>query len=125
MAEDWGSLQIYFTKYVNSNTEIFQMDKDANAQVQYSRNGFDSRYPRLLDGKIYFESYGIWVNNSLNSKGIKLSSSAVTYSISKLGEIVYSKMDYDITKYNTQNGTLWIMNSDGSNNRQLTFNNKF
>lgn len=114
--------KVYFTKYVNSNTEIFQMDKDGTSQIQYSRNGIDSRNPKLLNGKIYFESYGVWKVNSLGNTAIKLSSSSVTYDISLFGEIVYSKMDYDITKYNNQNGTLWIMNSDGSNNRQLTFN---
>lgn len=58
-----------------------------------------------------------------NKEDIPLTKPCNTYDISVLGEIVYNKIDYDITKYNKQIGTLWIMNADGSNNRQLTFNN--
>ena len=76
-----------------------------------------------MQGKVInYEANGIGVINSLGGVGIKLVSTADTYDISLTGEIVYGKMDYGLG-YDRQKGTLWIMNSNGSNNRQLTFNN--
>ena len=115
--------KIYFTKYVSNNAEIFSMDKNGSNQIQFSNNGFSVEHIKHYRGKIYFEANGIGVVSIAGNKGIKLISPAVTYDISSSGEIIYSKMEYDIMKYNKQIGTLWIMNEDGTNNRQLTFNN--
>jgi len=109
--------------YIGLGQEIFSMNKDGTDQAQFSNNGFGAERPKYWQGKLFYEGNEIGVILAMGSKGIKLVSPAVTYDISTLGEIVYSKMYYDIMKYNKQIGTLWIMNADGSNNRQLTFNN--
>lgn len=115
--------KIYFTQYVSGKAEIFSMDRNGLNQVQFSHNGFSVENPKYFQGKIFYEANQIGVILNTGSRGIKLVSPAVTYDISTNGEIIYSKMEYDIMKYNKQIGTLWIMNSDGSNNHQLTFNN--
>lgn len=113
--------------YMGFQAEVFSMSKDGSNQIQLTFNGNISgssttkSSPEYYNGKIFYQQNGLWVLT--NSTPAKLDSPCVTYNISPTGEIVYSKTDYDITKYNKQIGTLWIMNADGSNKRQLTFNN--
>ena len=97
------------------------MSKDGSNPTQITFNTGGGTTPKFWQNKIFFESGGIKV---VQSNGLinLLTSPAVTYDISINGEIVYSKMDYDITKNDKQIGTLWIMNADGSNKRQLAFN---
>lgn len=117
-----NDFKVYFVKFSQGKAEIFSMNKDGSNQIKYSNNGFDVEKPKYWQGKVFYEANQIGVVNALGSVGIKLTWPATTYDISINGEIVYSKMDYSITNYNKQIGTLWIMNADGSNNRQLTFN---
>jgi hypothetical protein len=109
--------------YLGLGGEIYQMNIDGSNQIKYSNNGFASLRPRYWQGKVFYEGNQIGVVQTMGSVGIQLVTPAVTYDVSSLGEVVYSKMEYDITKYIKQIGTLWIMNADGSNKRQLTFNN--
>lgn len=85
-------------------------------------NRFSCHYPKYFNGKAYYQQIGLW-SVSMNGNPVQLEIACDTYDISPSGEIVYSKPEYNIMKYNKQIGTLWIMNADGSNKRQLTFNN--
>lgn len=109
--------------YVGLAGEIYQMDRDGSNQQKYSNNGFAVTRPRYWQGKVFYETNQIGVVQAKGSAGLQLTTPAITYDISPNGEIVFSKMVYDITKSNKQNGTFWIMNTDGSNQRQFTFNN--
>lgn len=109
--------------YTGARSEIYSMNKDGSDKIQYSNIGDGAETPKYWQGKLYYEGNQIGVVLSKGAKGVKLVSPAVTYDISSKGEIVYSKMEWSILNYNKQIGTLWIMNADGTNNRQFTFNN--
>lgn len=119
-----GSNKIY---YMGLQAEVFSMDKDGSNKMQLTFNGNSNGIyttkssPKYYNGKIFYQQNGLWT--FINGTPTKLDAFCITYDISKAGELVYSKMDYRITTYNKQIGTLWIMNADGSNNRQLTYNN--
>ena len=107
--------------YIWANEEIFSMNTTGTDVRQETFNTGGCRSPKYWQNRIFVESGGLKVVKSNNTTRM-LASPAVTYDISVNGEIVYSKMQYDILKNDVQNGTLWIMNADGSKNRQLTFN---
>lgn len=116
---------IYYSRGILGQPEIFSMNKDGSNQTQVTFNGqYGNRNtPKFRLGDLFYnDNSALRVVKSVN-QDVKLVNPAVTYDISINGEIVYSKMDYNITTYNKQIGTLWIMNADGTNNRQLTFNN--
>lgn len=107
--------------YMGLHDEVFSMNRDGTDKIQETFNSGGVSSPKYWQGKIFVESGGIKIvqpNGTINL----LASPAVTYDISITGNIVYSKMEWGLDN-NLQNGTLWIMNADGSNNRQLTFNN--
>lgn len=116
---------IYYSRGVVGQPEIFSMNKDGSNQTQITFNGQNGNRdtPKFWQGNLFYNDNGNLRVKKLNNQDLKLIFPSVTYDVSKNGEIVYSKMEYDIMKYNKQIGTLWIMNYDGSNNRQLTFNN--
>jgi Tol biopolymer transport system component len=56
-----------------------------------------------------------------NLRPLTTAGANLTFSWSRDGvHIVY--VHYDFRKADVNNGTLWIMNADGTNKRQLTFN---
>lgn len=116
--------KIYYTGYVDEKQQIFFMNADGSGKTQFSNIGpnRDVKNPKYYQGKVYYHGLevGVVTFGGISSTVI---SPADTYDISSSGEIVYSKIDYSITKFNKQLGTLWIINTDGSNNHQLTFNN--
>lgn len=118
---------IYYFYYSGSQPEIFRMNKDGLNQTQLTFNSQSGNrdLPKFWQGNLFYNDNGSLRVIRSNNQDSKLAFPNVTYDVSTLGEIVYCKMDYEITKYNKQNGTLWIMNADGTNNRQLTFNNNF
>jgi Tol biopolymer transport system component len=66
-------------------------------------------------------AFDIWIIRTDGQNLNQLSSHAATQpDISKYDEIVY--VHYDETNYDITNGTLWIMDKNGSDKRQLTFN---
>jgi hypothetical protein len=117
--------RVYYVGYSSSQPEIFSMNKDGSNQKQLTFNGQNGNRdtPKFWQGNLFYADNGTLRVIQSNNTDIKLTIPCITYDISASGEIVYSKMEYDITKYNKQIGTLWIMNPDGSNNHQLTFNN--
>jgi Tol biopolymer transport system component len=116
---------VYYQYYSGQQPEIFSMSKDGSNQSQVTFNGqYGNRgTPKFFQGNLYYIDNGTLRVIKSTNQDVKLIFPCVTYDISTNGDIVYSKMDYSITTYNKQIGTLWIMNSDGTNNRQLTFNN--
>jgi Tol biopolymer transport system component len=116
---------IYYVRGVLGQPEIFSMNKDGSNQIQVTFNGQNGnrRTPKFWQGNLFYNDNSTLRVVKSDNQDLKLTNPAVTHDISINGEIVYSKMDYSISKYNKQIGTLWIMNSDGSNKRQLTFNN--
>ncbi len=100
------------------------MNKDGSKETQLTFNGRDGNRntAKFWNGNLFFIDNGTLKIVKSNDQYLKLINPCSTYDISTTGEIVYSKMDYGLGP-ETQKGTLWIMNTDGSNNRQLTFNN--
>ncbi len=115
---------IYYFYYSGTQPEIFSMNKDGSNQTQVTFNGqYGNRdTPKFWQGNLFYNDNGTLRVIKNNNQDLKLINPCVTYDISTSGEIVYSKMDYGLG-YDKQKGTLWIMNADGTNNRQLTFNN--
>jgi len=116
---------IYYSRGILGQPEIFSMNKDGSNQEQVTFNGqYGNRNTaKFWNGNLYYNDNGTLRVIKNNGQDVKLVFPSVTYDVSINGEIIYSKMDYSITTYNKQIGALWIMNADGSNNRQLTFNN--
>lgn len=116
---------IYYFYYSGTEPEIFSMNKDGSNQIRVTFNGqFGNRHtPKFWQGNLFYSDNGILRVLKSNNQDLILTTPCITYDISSNGEIVYSKMDYSINKYNKQIGTLWIMNADGNNKRQLTYNN--
>ena len=116
---------IYYFYYAQTQPEIFSMNKDGSNQTQITFNGqYGNRdSPKFWNGNLFYNDNGALRLMKSNKEDVKLTFPCVTYDISVNSEIIYSKMDYSITTYNRQIGTLWIMNTDGTNNRQFTFNN--
>ena len=113
--------------YMGLHDEVFSMNKDGSDKIQLTFNGninntsSNKSLPKYFNGNIYYQQIGIWL--FINGSPMQLNSACETYDISINGEIVYSKWDYSVSTSDKQRGCLWIMNADGSNNRQLTFNN--
>jgi Tol biopolymer transport system component len=115
---------IYYVRGVLGQPEIFSMNKDGSNKIQVTFNGqFGNRSsPKYWQGGLFYIDNGT-IRVVRNSTDIKLFFLSIAFDISVNGEIVYSKNEYRITRYDKQIGTLWIMNADGTNNWQLTFNN--
>ena len=115
---------IYYFYYSGQQPEIFSMKKDGSNQTQVTFNGqYGNRdTPKYYQGSLFYIDNGTLRKVNASGLDIKLVNPSVTYDISSSGEIVYGKFDYGLN-YDKQKGTLWIMNADGTNNRQLTFNN--
>lgn len=117
--------KIYYIRGINGQPEIFSMTQDGKDKTQVTKGGQhgNRRDPKVFGSNLFYEDNGSLRKIDELSNDIELIKPSVNYTISKNGEIVYSKMAHSITTYNKQVGTLWIMNTDGSNSRQLTFNN--
>lgn len=114
--------------YIGLQAEVYKMDKDGANKTQITTDGnlngtsSDKTLPKFYNGSIYYQQIGLIRFTGNNSRTTIGGIPCITYDISINGEIVYSKFDYGLN-YEKQKGALWIMNADGSNNRQLTFNN--
>jgi hypothetical protein len=121
--------KIYFTDLYE---RIYSMDKNGGNRILISELSTGTySYPKYFLGKVFCQKGStesineicvIHNPSNINKGLVKLVFPANTYDISINGEIVYSKAGSNIFQYDEQIGTLWIMNADGSNDRQLTFN---
>ena len=111
--------------YFIGGREIWSMDQNGNdvkKELGVQANYYEQRRsPQYYDGNIFYIS-----GNKLMRVGSDeplIESNVMDFAVSRQGEILYSQFEYRITETNKQNGVLWIMNADGSDKRQLTFNN--
>ncbi|WP_127126112.1 DUF5050 domain-containing protein [Pseudoflavitalea rhizosphaerae] len=111
--------------YLTANREIWSSDQngqDMKKEVAVETNNNEQRRnPQYHDGHIYFIS-GSKLMRSGNTVPI-VDNYVMDFAVSPGGEILYSQFQYQVSESNKQNGVFWIMNTDGSNKRQLTFNN--
>ena len=82
-------------------------------------------YPQYYNGKVYYVSNGIMATpvNTFAPVSVCVSGtySGRSYNISRTGQMLYVTRAFALT--DKRAGTLWLMDADGSNNHQLTFNN--
>ncbi|WP_339812520.1 hypothetical protein [uncultured Imperialibacter sp.] len=130
----WGpNFNIVHYRYTVSNglssTEVFEMDSSGGNLCRITTNDYDERWPRYsYDGKILaFISLNPVAGMQVvatDSKGKSFTqvttAGASNFSFSPDGRIVYTHYNYDII--DSEKGTLWIVNQDGSDPVQLTFN---
>lgn len=89
-----------------------------NRDISYSPNGNTIAFTSASSTGGGFQLYTI---NSDGSNLRKLTNEGcLSYSWSPEGKIVYLNFDY--SRIDAAKGTLWIMDSDGNNKRQLTYN---
>jgi Tol biopolymer transport system component len=112
------------------SSEIFVMDNNDSSSLRLTFNGFDDRYPKYSSevSNIAFWSNGnLWLMDSIGSNQQQLTTSGVDvsfgtpFSWSPEGEyIVYTVYRSDDWGYD--NGTLWVLNLNTGEKKQLTFN---
>lgn len=109
--------------YIGLYNEIFSMKKDGTDKKQETFNGKSSKRTSMYyESKVFFWDAAIFSSPTTMYSPKQLTNFAgESYTISKNGEVVYLTMEFPIT--DKRCGTLWIMNADGSDKRQLTFNN--
>lgn len=114
--------RIYYVAYIANQPEIFSMNKDGSTPVQITFNGKNGgrRLPKFYQNKVFFWDNSIFITPVIAFSPQDLAKSAESYDISRNGDVVYPTSDYGIT--DKRFGTLWLMNADGTNKRQLTFN---
>lgn len=104
--------------------EIFIMDTSGTSVQQLTSLNTRSRSPQnspSCDAIVFESNLEIWIMNGDGSDPHQVTNfSAASAAWSPDGHIVYVRHDY--WEYDQQNGTLWTMAPDGSNQRQLTYN---
>lgn len=109
-----------FIYFINQYFQICKIDKaGGNKEILTADKNAQRLFPQFYNGKLYYHNqYKLTILN-----GAELATNAGEFAISSKGEIVYSRSELYITESKKQNGVFWIMNADGTNNRQLTYNN--
>ncbi len=129
----WSNdFRIVHQRYIDLDApEICIMDSSGNNVIRLTNNfDFDS-YPKTspnLEITSYVSVSGstggiqLWAIKMSNGRFTRLTEEgAINFSWSPNNKIVYIKYDY--SRIDREKGALWIMDSDGGNQRQLTFNN--
>lgn len=112
-----------------TSSEIFVMDTSGANPIRLTINNIKDAYPKYSPDvkSLAFNSkqdsgvLQVWVMNVDGTNCIQLT----TYGGEKPawspeGKIIY--VHYNYRKFNANNGTLWVMDADGGNKYQLTFN---
>ena len=125
--------QILHIRGDSFSTHVFAMDANGDHVRQLTFNISPHIYiknPRCFGTKVYYEDFGIWSAN-MDGSALQMIAPYSNYgfSIAKDGTIAYIKLDLSDNSTNSildgTHGVIWIMNPDGSNQRQLTFNHNF
>ncbi len=115
------------------STHVFSMDSSGGNVRQLTNNVSQHIYihnPRSFDSKIFYEDYGVWSSN-MDGSGLQMiaANSTQGFSIAPDGKIAYVNLDLTDNSPNSildgTHGVIWIMNSDGTNKSQFTFNNNY
>lgn len=128
---NWIGTNIVHIRYSRNTAapEIFLMNHEGENVVRLTSNEASDYYPKFSkdQAKIAFSSkaqydshYQIWTMN-VGGSGLKRLTNTQGYSCDWSADgarIVY-------TDSRAENGRLWIMDADGCNKRQLTFENQF
>mgnify|MGYP000889828828 CR=1 FL=1 len=121
---------IIYARYSSSfySTEIFSFDLNSEKESRLTFNEADDYYPKYSNNKIAFTSilridkpdFGLWTmdDDGSNLRRI-IETTAYSCNWSPDGKYIV------FTDASAENGRLWIINSDGSNKRQLTFEHHF
>jgi dipeptidyl aminopeptidase/acylaminoacyl peptidase len=82
-------------------------------------------YPTYYNNNLYYQNEGIWRVNMDGSGLVQLCTSSTRgFSISKDGIIVYPDFgSLETSVVDKTHGVIWTMNTDGSNQKPLTYNN--
>jgi Tol biopolymer transport system component len=123
----WGKdFAILYQKYLVKGTpEIFRMDSAGSNISQLTNNDLMEENPQFSPDGLYFSYISnsgmkLWLVNMDTNDSILAVEGCTNYSWSPNGKIVY--VNYDYSRIDEEKGTLWIMDSDGANNKQLTKN---
>jgi len=129
---NWGNdSSIVHIRHIGiGSPEIFEMDSSGNNVIRITENDDRESYPKYTidDNSIVFnlqsKEFGgsqLWRINVSNDRMKQLTNSgALNFSLSPYGKIVY--VNHDFSRIDETKGTLWVMEADGSNKRQLTHN---
>lgn len=126
---DYSIVHIRYTEIGSS--EIFIMDSTGRNVEQITNNLDQDNYPKFSPKDQSLLGY---ISQSSTKGNIELfslnlstkiatqltESGALNFSWSPKGRIVYLRYDY--SRIDETKGTLWIMDGDGTNQKQLTFN---
>ncbi len=79
------------------------------------------RLPKYYNDTLFFLQNGLGYYNRTSGQQVSIATKSGGYDISKQGEIIYQSLEYQPNdrKYST----LWTMNTNGANKKQVTFNN--
>jgi TolB protein len=129
----WGNdFKIVHIRYIGiGSSEIFKMDSSGNNTIRITENEDMDQYPKYSPD----DKFICYISQSQSSGGTQLwrfdnnenefkqltTSGALNFSWSPDGKIVYLNFDY--SRIDETKGTLWVMDADGNNKRQLTYNN--
>jgi Tol biopolymer transport system component len=125
--------QVLHIRGDQQSTHVFTMDSRGGNVKQLTDNVSPNIYihnPRAFGNKIFFEDYGVWSSNT-DGSGLQqiTESSTQGFSIASDGTIAYVNLDITDGSPNSvidqTHGVIWIMNADGTNKSQLTFNNNY
>jgi Tol biopolymer transport system component len=125
--------QVLHIRGDKQSTHVFTMDPSGGDVKQLTDNISQHIYihnPRSFGNKIYYEDYGVWMANIDGSGLLQITNSSTQgFSIANDGTIAYVNLDLTDNSPNSvidqTHGVIWLMNPDGTNKSQFTFNNKF
>lgn len=117
--EDIGD-SIWLYDFSDKTTYFLKFISDPNYNNKYIKYSPDGKYLTFISALSTGEGIQLFRINADGSNLTQLTTEGCTgFSWSPDGEIVYVNFDYSITE---SKGTLWIMDSDGNNKQQLTYN---
>jgi Tol biopolymer transport system component len=131
-APSWGkNFSIVHGRYIGIvSTEIFTMDSAGNHvtrltfnenQDSYSKYAPDSKHVGYISQSNKAGGIGLYTIDLATKATQRITSYDIpNFSWSPDGRIVFLRYDY--SRIDQVQGTLWVMDADGSNQRQLTYN---